>query len=317
MKQMISFIIPCYHSEQTLSQVTSDISETMKEHCDYDYEIVLVNDNPPDATWDLIRKLSQANPKIHGVCMAHNFGQHSALMAGFRKSRGDIVLCLDDDGQTPPSEAFKLIDSLKGNTDVVYGDYPDEKFANKFRQAGSRANDLMAEWLLNKPRGLYLSSYIAARRHVIDQVVQYSGPYPYVDGLMLRSASEIINVPVVHKQREVGSSGYSFGKLLGLWANGFTAFSVKPLRIGAVLGAIIAAVGFICAVVVFVQKLIYQDAVNAGWSSIVCLIMILGGILLLMLGLIGEYVGRIYLSINATPQYIVLRDTDQTVESEV
>lgn len=314
MNKLLSYVIPCYNSTESLTKVVDEIIETVKTRNGYDYEIILVNDNAPDATWELIENLSAENPNIHGVCMAHNFGQHSALMAGFRKAKGDIVVALDDDGQTPPSESFKLIDRLQGNVNVVYGDYPDLKFASKFREFGSNVNDWMAEWLLNKPHGLYLSSFIAARRNVIDQVVQYGGPYPYVDGLMLRSGSEIVNEPVEHREREFGQSGYSLKKLLELWVNGFTAFSVKPLRAGTLIGVLIAGLGFAFGAFIFIQKLIYRDAVNAGWSSIVCILMMLGGLILIMLGLIGEYVGRIYLSINSTPQYIVLKETESAAE---
>jgi len=237
--------------------------------------------------------------------MMRNFGQHAALMAGFGLVGGDIVVCLDDDGQTPPSEMFKLIDALTEEVDAVYADYPESKFSNAFRRMGSNVNDLMAQWLLAKPKGLYLSSYIAAKRYVIDQVVSYQGPYPYVDGLMLRSAGKIINRPVEHRERTAGQSGYSMKKLLGLWLNGFTAFSIKPLRMATALGGVFAAGGFLFALVVVIQKILFGSAIDAGWSSIVCLLLIIGGMLMAMLGLVGEYIGRIYVSMNAAPQYII------------
>lgn len=313
--RLISFVIPCYNSGKTIESVVRQIDDVMKTREGYEYEVILVNDNPPDDTWRIIKDLHQKNPKVTGLCMSHNFGQHNALMAGYRKAKGDIIVSLDDDGQNPPSEVFKLVDRLNGNTNVVYGDYTDDKFASGFRKLGSDFNDWTATWLLNKPKELYFSSYIATTREVIDQVNRYTGPYPFVDGLMLRSGSGIVNQNVDHQKRQEGQSGYSLSKLLNLWANGFTAFSVKPLRIGALLGAICAGFGFLFSLFVVIQKLIYQDAVDAGWSSIICIMMILGGLILLMLGLIGEYVGRIYLTMNSTPQYIIFETTESDSQS--
>ena len=315
MKTLLSFVIPCYHSQETLAPVVEDIFKTVDADGRYDCEVVLVNDNPPDAAWRLISRLCQENPRVKGACMMHNFGQHAALMAGFSLASGDVVVCLDDDGQTPPSEALKLVEALSDEVDVVYADYPDQKFASGFRQLGSKMNDLMACWLLQKPKGLYLSSYIAAKRCVVEEVARYKGPFPYVDGLILRSAGKIINVPVEHREREVGQSGYSLKKLLGLWLNGFTAFSIKPLRLATALGGLFAAAGFVFAAVVVLQKLIYGSAIDAGWSSIVALQLVIGGILMAMLGLAGEYIGRIYVSMNAAPQYII-RETKNLTPQE-
>lgn len=309
MKELLSFVIPCYHSQESLRAVVQDILHTVEQDGRYDCEVILVNDNPPDDTWTLIQSLCQSDARVKGACMMRNFGQHAALMAGYRLVSGQIVVSLDDDGQTPPTEVFKLVDALNDSVDVVYGDYPERKFANRFRQLGSNMNDWMACWLLQKPKGLYLSSYIAAKRRVIDEVVQYQGPYPYVDGLMLRSAGTIINVPVVHRERSAGKSGYSLKKLLGLWLNGFTAFSIKPLRLGTVLGILCAILGFAGTVIVVIQKLLLGNSIDAGWSSLVCLLLVLGGMLMAMLGLLGEYIGRIYVSLNAAPQYI-LRQTE-------
>ena len=305
MKQLLSFVIPCYHSEQTLPAVVEDIRATVEADGRYDYEVILVNDNPPDATYRVIRQLAGQDSRVRGLCMIRNFGQHAALMAGYRAAVGDIIVSLDDDGQTPPDQVFKLVDGLSDEVDVVYGDYPDRKFANTFRRLGSDMNDWMARWLLKKPKELYLSSYIAAKRYVIDEVIRYQGPYPYVDGLMLRSAGRIINLPVEHRDRTVGESGYSLTKLLGLWLNGFTSFSVVPLRLATLAGGLFAGAGFVFALVVVIRKLLLGAAVDAGWSSIVCLLLVIGGLLMVMVGLTGEYIGRIYVSMNAAPQYAV------------
>ena len=224
----ISFVIPCYHSAQTVGNVVRDIVDTVLVRSEFQYEIILVNDNPPDDTWRVICEMCRNNPNIHGICFTKNFGQHAALMAGYRKVTGDIVVSLDDDGQNPPQEMFKLIDALNEKTDLVYAKYIQKK-RSLFRNFGSKVNDWMVQWLLNKPKELYLASYYAAKRFIIDEMVKCENPFPYIDGLALRSTSEYINVDIVHKERVAGNSGYSVAKLLGLWMNGLTSFSVKPL----------------------------------------------------------------------------------------
>ena len=305
MKPLLSFVIPCYHSEKTIGKVVAEIDAVVEADGRYEYEVVLVNDNPPDATWNAIQELCAANPRVRGLCMIHNFGQHAALMAGYNEVKGDIVVSLDDDGQTPPDEVFKLVDALQGNVDLVYASYPENAYSNTFRKLGSKMNDKMAQSLIGKPRDVYLSSYLAAKRRVIDSVAQYKGPYPYIDGLLLQCCTEVASVPLRHDDRMSGQSGYSLRKLISLWLNGFTSFSIKPLRVSTFAGFIFAFLGFIFAIVIIVRKLILGDEIDAGWSSIMSMIMIIGGIIMMMIGMAGEYIGRIFISMNGAPQYIV------------
>lgn len=313
--QLLSFVIPCYHSAATLPAVTRQIRQTVLADGRYDYEILLVNDNPADDTWREICRLKQEDPKIFGICMSRNFGQASALMAGYRHVRGDIVVSLDDDGQTPPAEVFRLIDALDEDTDIIYASYP-AKHHSAFRNFGSRVNDWMATWLMGKPKDLYMASYYAARRFVIDEMVKCENPFPYVDGLAVRSTCRFKNVPIDHQDRTEGESGYTFMKLLRLWLNGFTAFSVKPLRVATVMGMVFSLVGFLCAMLVIVRKIILLDGIDAGWSSIVSIVLLLDGILMMMLGLVGEYVGRMYMTMNKSPQYIIRTTTASAGETE-
>lgn len=302
---LLSYVIPCYHSAETIGPVVRDILSTVEGDGRFDCEVILVNDNPPDETWDVLRGLSEGDERVVAICMMRNFGQHAALMAGYRASRGDIVISLDDDGQTPPQESPKLVDKVLEGYDLVYCQYEGTEFASGFRRFGSNVNSKMAKWLINKPDGIYLSSYFAATRQVVDEVCRYTGPYPYVDGLFLRSAGLIGSVSVVHREREVGQSGYSLGKLVGLWLNGFTAFSVKPLRLSMLVGTLFALFGLVAAIIIVIHKLVAWDSVEAGWPSLMCLLLVVGGLVLVSLGLVGEYVGRIYVSGNAAPQYVV------------
>ncbi|MCR5798978.1 MAG: glycosyltransferase family 2 protein [Lachnospiraceae bacterium] len=301
----ISFCIPCYRSEQTLTGVIDEIMTTMESMKDrYVYEIILVNDCSPDGTFNVIRSLTEKYDNITGVDLAKNFGQHAALMAGFHYVTGDILVCLDDDGQTPANEVGKLLDKLEEGEDVVYARYEHKKHS-MFRNFGSSINEQMTRFLLGKPKELYVSSYFAARRFIVDEMLRYDKSYPYVIGLVLRSTKKIANVDVNHREREVGHSGYTLGKLLGLWMNGFTAFSVKPLRIATYTGMTCAFFGFLYGIYTIIKKLVMQDMVAVGFSALMSGIMFLGGMILFMLGLLGEYIGRMYIGMNNAPQYVV------------
>lgn len=299
----ISFVIPCYGSEHTIENVVDEIRQTVTKRSEYDYEIILVNDYSPDHVWDKITELTREDPHVKGLFLAKNFGQHSALMAGYRESDGDIVISLDDDGQTPADELYSLVDKLEEGYDVVYATYANKQHSG-FRNFGSKINDYMCDILLNKPRGLMVTSYFAARRFVIDEVCRYQNPYTYVIGLIFRTTKNIGTVSVTHRQRQYGHSGYTFGKLLGLWINGFTAFSVKPLRIATATGVLFAMLGFLYVIYIIINKCI-NPAVPLGWSSTIAVLLIVGGIILCMMGLIGEYLGRIYISMNNSPQYVI------------
>lgn len=301
--EKISFVIPCYRSEKTIEAVVSEIETVMSPHMEYDYEVLLINDGSPDGTFDVIEKICEENPKVMGLGMAKNFGQHAALMAGFRYSTGDYVVCLDDDGQTPADEVFKLLNKIKEGYDVVYASYRSKKHS-AFRNFGSRVNSLMTEVMLGKPKELYVSSYFAAKRFIIDEVIKYQNSYPYVIGLILRTTKSITDVEVHHREREVGASGYTFSKLLALWVNGFTAFSVKPLRIATFLGMLSAMLGFVYAIWAIINKATNPLA-PMGWTSTIIILLVLGGMILFVLGLIGEYIGRMYISMNNAPQYVV------------
>lgn len=299
----VSFVIPCYRSEKTLSGVVDEIKSTMDEIGKYGYEIVLVNDSSPDNTWDTIKSLVKENNNITGINFSKNFGQHGALMAGLRETKGDYVVCLDDDGQTPANEVGKLLSALDDGADAVYARYAHKKHS-LFRNFGTFMNEKMAQHLLGKPKDLFVSSYFAVKRFVVEDMVRYENAYPYVIGLVLRATKNIVNVDVKHRSREVGQSGYTFSKLLNLWINGFTAFSVKPLRIATGIGAICAMGGFLYGIYTVIKKFVVPD-IPAGYSALMSAIVFIGGMMMLMLGLVGEYIGRMYISMNNSPQYVI------------
>ena len=283
----VSFVIPCYRSELTLENVINEIDETMEGMKDrFSYEIILVNDCSPDNTVKVITSLVNSHDNITGIDFARNFGQHSALMAGLRETKGDYVVCLDDDGQTPANEVGKLLDALEDGADAAYARYQHKKHS-AFRNFGTFMNEKMAQYLLGKPKNLFVSSYFAVRRFVVEDMINYHNAYPYVIGLVLRTTKNIVNVDVNHRNREIGTSGYTFSKLINLWINGFTAFSVKPLRIATGMGGFLAAAGFIYGIYTIIKRFVVPD-VPMGFSSLMSAIVFIGGMMMLMLGLIGE-----------------------------
>ncbi len=297
-----SFVIPCYNSENSISLVVDEIQEKMRDMQEESYEIILVNDYSRDHTRDVIFKLAEQD-NIRAISMAKNAGQDAACLAGYRASKGDFVISLDDDGQNPANQIDRLIDKLDEGYDVVIAHYPHKKHSG-FRNWGSRVNDRMEIELLGKPKDLYIGSFFIARRFIIDQIIQYPNPYPYIRGLLLSSTSNIANVDVDHRERKAGKSQYTLSKLLKLWMNGFTSFSVKPLRFATVVGVVVAIVGFILTIYAIVMKLLHPD-LAAGWASLMSVLTVIGGVILFTLGIIGEYIGRIYISINKIPQYVI------------
>ncbi len=303
MSQLVSFVIPCYRSAKTIGGVIAEIDDIMGTMKEYSHEIILVNDCSPDDTFEVIRDICAGRKDITGVNLARNFGQHAALMAGFHYVHGDYVVCLDDDGQTPANQVGRLLQALENGYDAVYARY-EHKQHSFFRNFGSKINDWMARVMLGKPKELYLSSYFAVKRFIVDEMLRYMNPYPYVIGLVLRATNNITNVAVDHREREIGTSGYTIGKLFALWFNGFTTFSIKPLRVATFIGGFSAVVGFLYGIYTIIKKLINPNVV-IGFSSLMSAIVFFGGIMMLMLGIIGEYIGRIYISMNNSPQYVV------------
>ena len=303
----LSFVIPCYRSENTIETVVQEIRDTIATRPGTDYEIVLVNDCSPDNVWQVIKKLANEDNHIKGICLAKNFGQHSALMAGYGQATGDYIISLDDDGQTPASESFKLVDKLEEGYDVVYGYYKHSR-QHLFRRFGTWVNKKMAEAIIGQPKMLRTTSFFIMRKFIVDEIVRYPNPFAYISGLVFRATKSLGNVEVQHRRRLEGESGYTLAGLIGLWINGFTAFSVKPLRAATFIGVICALVGFLAGLYVVYQKFLNPE-IPVGYTSMLATLLFVGGMIMLLLGLIGEYVGRIYISINQSPQYVVRERT--------
>ena len=305
-KNLISLVIACYRSEKTVQTVIDEIEQVFSTTTQYDYELFLVNDCSPDNVWPVLKRAADANERITAVSLAKNMGRLPALMAGFRMSKGDIVVILDDDGQCPMDRVFDLVAPLTGPSeyDVSTAAYPVKK-QSWFKNFGSKVNEHMTNVILDKPRDIRFNNFTAMRRFVIDEILRYENPYPYLTGLLLRTTHKIVCVPMEERERLYGKTTYTFKKLITLWMNGFTAFSVKPLRLATIFGVVTAIAGFLWGLVIVIQKLLNPAEILAGYSSMMAALFVIGGVIMLMLGLIGEYIGRIYISINRSPQYVV------------
>lgn len=313
----ISFVIPCYNSSKNIGGVLTEIQEAVRQKPEVKYEVILVNDCSKDNTAEVIKKLARKDPHVIAIDLAKNAGQPNALLAGFNHVSGDYIMTSDDDGQTPVGRVFDFLEEINKGYDVVCARYTERNQPSLFRRMGTRLNTKMSDWLIEKPRGTYMASFFMAKRYIIDEMIKYQQPYPYIAGLILRTTQNIGNLDMEQRERNSGSSGYNLGKLLKLWINGFTAFSIKPLRIAAGLGAALGFGGFVLAIITIIRKLVVAN-IQVGWSSLISVNLIIGGIILIFMGLIGEYIGRIYMCINETPQYVVKEvvrhETRQNIE---
>lgn len=313
MFKKLSFVIPCYGSEQTITLVIDEIRQWVQQHSVYTYEIIAVNDCSPDKVYNVLVNLAKTIPELKLIELAMNCGKHAAVMAGYKYVTGDVVVNLDDDGQCPIDKLDLLLEALAADNDVVLARYPVKK-QSSFKNFGSWINELMARWLIKQPKGLQISNFSVMRRLIVNEILRYKNPYPYLAGLFLRATSRIVNVEMEERERIAGSSGYNFRKSLSLWLNGFTAFSVKPLRLATIIGFLTSFTGFLFAIYVVLRKVLYPE-IAAGYSSLMAVQLFTGGVIMVCLGLIGEYVGRIYISINNSPQYVI-RETVNIDESK-
>lgn len=299
---LVSIIIPCYNSEHSLRDVVELTMREFDNLDDYTCEFVLVNDNSKDGTMGVIRALAQEHDNVHGICLMRNFGQHNGLMCGMNYAHGDLIVGMDDDMQTHPSQLPIILGAMKEGYDLVYGIYP-KSTNGTLKNFTSWLNRKTSQVLLGRPKNIRSSNYWCITSKVKDEVVKYTGFSPYVDGVFYRVTNNIGNVPIEHHKRAYGQSGYTLRKLIRQWMAYFN-YSVIPLRFASIAGVIAACIGFVAGIVTLVRKILDPTMV-AGWASTVCLLLFLSGLILMVLGIIGEYLGKIILTVNQTPQYII------------
>lgn len=299
---LISIVIPCYYSEKTIAKVVEMVMQEFDKQDTYRCEFVLVNDGSKDGTFGEIRKLCEKYPNVCGVNLMRNFGQHNALMASLQYANGDYILGMDDDMQTHPSQIFKLIHKMEEGYDLVYGVYPTKK-NSWMKNLTSKINEVSSRIMLKRPKEIVSSNFWIITRAVKEEVKKYDSFNPYIDGIFYRVTHNIGNVEVEHFKREYGTSNYTFKKLVNLWL-AYWNFSVIPLRVSFFLGIFSAIAGVLIALLVVINKIIYPD-IAVGWSSMICVMAVFFGLVLMVLGIVGEYLGKIILILNNTPQYIV------------
>ncbi len=302
-KMVISIVIPCYRSEKTIAKVVEEVKGVFSKQDKFDYQFVLVNDSSPDNTISEIVKLCESDKKIVGVDLSRNYGQASAKMASLEYIKGEIAVFMDDDGQHPAEGVISLAEKILEGYDVVYAHFI-HKEHSLFKRATSSFQRKIAVWAGNSPKGIYGSSFLAYSKFVVEQLRRYKSPFVSIGGYLMRITTKFANIDMPHRARIEGTSGYNFRKLMNLWLNTITNFSIVPIRAASFLGIISAFMGLIFGLFVLIRKIIYPN-IAAGYTSTISVLFFIGGIIMLILGFLGEYIGRIYMTVSGAPQHTI------------
>ena len=297
----ISIVIPVYNSSQIVEELHQLIVTSLGN--DIAYELILVNDGSADESWQKITAVAHQNNVVTGINLRKNCGQDNAILAGLRIARGNYVVIMDDDLQHNPSDILKLYNEIKKGFDVCYGNFVELK-QNKIKNIGSNFNGKMAEYLVAKPKGIYLSPFKIINKSTVEEIAKFAGPYPYIDGIILTITHNLTQTNIEHQSRYSGESNYTFSKSVSVFMKLFTGFSVVPLRLATVTGIIATIVGF-CLLLKYLYDYFIAKNFIEGWTTEVVLIILFGGLILTTLGIIGEYIGRMYLTLNNKPQYTI------------
>lgn len=305
----LSVIVPVYNSESTIKPLVDEVFACLDSRIK---EIILVNDGSSDRSEEICHQMADQDSRIVFLSLRRNFGEHNAVMCGLNYVTGDYAVIIDDDFQNPPEEIIKLVQEAEKGFDVVYSAYEQKKHS-AVRNWMSATNDRIASFLLDKPKDLYLSSFKLISAPVIKEIIKYKGPFPYVDGLLLRVTNRISSVQVVHQKRQEGKSTYTLRKLLNLHLNMFFNFSIAPLRLATTMGVCLFALGFVLSILFIIEKFTHPN-IPLGWTSLVVSLFMLCGLQMVFLGLIGEYLGKQYLDQNGTPQWVVKPEACRGIE---
>ena len=312
----LSVVIPVYNSSSIIGNLTSDILNTSKDISNIDdIELILVNDCSSDDTWLKISKLTEDNKdSVIGINLMKNYGQHNAIMAGLKIAKGDYILLMDDDYQHPPKEISKILNKIFEGYDVCYTNYKNNTYRG-FKILGSLINRKISNFLIDKPKTIYLSSFKCFTKKVCKEIIKYDGPFVYIDGLIFDITKNVTSVDIEHSERKEGKTNYNIFKLISLWLRVLTNFSIMPLRLATYMGFFMTFISFVAVISILIFKFKNPD-IPAGWASLSTLIIFFSGIQLILIGLVGEYIGRSYIKLNKKPQFVVreyrnLRETDE------
>lgn len=301
MKTDISIVIPVYNSEKGLGELHRQIAGAVQH---LNYELILVNDKSPDGSWEKIVDLSKIDSRVKGISLKKNSGQDNAIMAGLGFATGDYVVVMDDDLQHSPADIIKLLHACSAGTfDICYGLFSSKR-QSLWKNIGSKLNEYVAELFLKKPKGLYLSPFKIIRGTLVKEIIQYKGPFPYLDGIVLSLTSNITQIELAHHKRQEGKGNYNLVRSVSVFLKHVTGYSLYPLRIATIVGVLAAAFSFLLGVFFLVDYLTNDSHVE-GWITLVLLSVFFNGLILVCLGLIGEYIGRIYLTMTSKRQYVI------------
>jgi len=302
----ISIIVPVYNSEDNLIELNNQIKQNLK---DINYELILVNDQSKDNSWQVINKLTNKYKNIIGINLRKNSGQDNAIFAGIQYAVGEYIVIMDDDLQHSPSDIIKLYEEIRKGYDVCYANF-DKKKQALWKNIGSWLNGKMAEIIIDKPKNIYLSPFKIIKKDIIDEVKLTNYLYPYIDGIIFSITNNITQIDVKHYDRFSGVSNYTLLESIKVFMKLATGFSVFPLRVASFIGALTAMFGFMLGLYFIIEYFLNSSSLE-GWTSMIVVMLFLGGIILMSLGIIGEYLGRIYLSINKKKSYTIKENNNE------
>lgn len=312
---LVTIAIPCYRSALSIESVVDGIDRVFSQRRDYDYQVVLVNDGSPDNTFEVIHRICQSNPKVTGINLSKNFGQSAAKMAAIPYVNGDVLVYMDDDGQHPPEGIFTLVDKVLEGYDIVYAHFS-KKTHSRFKQITSNMHNRLLTWLGSKPKDIHLSSFLAMSKFSIAAMKESQCPVVAVAAYVRKLTHKVANVEMEQLERKAGSSGYTLKRLFTLWKKAITSFNTKLLELATTAGVFCSSLGVLAAIVLIIRKLITPN-MQAGYASTLSLMLILFGITMFLVGIVGEYIGKIYLILCKLPPYKVREIVDsKSLEGE-
>ena len=299
---LLSIIIPVYNSQDCLDQLQKKINKEIE----HDHEIIFVNDESEDNSWQVIKNIADNNKDIIGINLLKNVGQDNAIMAGLSFAKGSFIIIMDDDLQHDPTDIINLYNKCIEGYDVVYGNFSKKK-QKLWKNFGSWLNGKFASIFIKKPKNIYISPFKVIKKNIVDQILKFNRPFPYVDGIIFSLTSNITQIDIKHYHRSEGKSNYSISNSLTIFVNHLTGYSILPLRIVTFLGLIFATIGSVLTIYLIIDYF-SRHYIPEGWTSLMVVLLFVGGIIMFSLGIIGEYIGRLYLLMNSKPQYII-KDT--------
>ena len=299
---MLSIIIPVYNSQDSLIE----LFEKVKKKLNINYELIFINDESKDESWSVIQNISSKNEKVTGINLLKNVGQDNAIMAGLSFAKGEYIIIMDDDLQHDPSYIINLYQKCEEGYDVVYGNFIKKK-QKLWKNFGSWLNGKIASIFINKPKGMYISPFKIIRKRIVSEIINYKSPFTYIDGIIFSLTSNISQIDIKHFDRTGGKSNYNISNSFSIFINHLTGYSILPLRFVTVVGLLLSVLAAILSIFWIINY--FNNVEPEGWTSLMLVLLFIGGMIMFSLGIIGEYIGRLYLLSSNKPQYVIKEKT--------